>query len=51
MPDEHAVTPFELFDLLPALAALGLVSAVCVLIVAYVAIGRRESRARIRASA
>jgi low temperature requirement protein LtrA len=33
---------------LPALAALGLVSAVCASIVAYEAIRRRESRARVR---
>ena len=33
---------------IPALAALGLVSAVCASLVAYEAIGRRESRARVR---
>jgi low temperature requirement protein LtrA len=33
---------------IPALAALGLVSAVCVLVVAYEAIHRREARVRLR---
>jgi hypothetical protein len=33
---------------IPALAALSLVAAVCSLVVAYEAIGRRESRYRIR---
>ena len=35
-------------DAVPALAALGLVSAVCVLVVAYEAIRRREARVRLR---
>jgi hypothetical protein len=35
-------------DVVRALAALGLVSAVCVLVVAYEAIRRREARVRLR---
>jgi low temperature requirement protein LtrA len=41
-----AVVPAAL--VIPALAALGLVSAVCTLVVAYEAIGRREHRTQIR---
>ena len=34
--------------MIPALAALALVGAVCALLVAYEAIGRREYRVRVR---
>jgi low temperature requirement protein LtrA len=57
--DEHEVTPLELFfDLtfvfamtqvvVPALAALALVSAVCTLVVAYEVLRYRAARVQVR---
>jgi low temperature requirement protein LtrA len=45
---EHQVTPLELFFDLVFVSALGLVSAVCSLVVAYEAIRYREHRVRVR---